>query len=139
PDMNGLDLAKPVTTKKSYEWKEPLWRLNSELRTPNSELYHVVAIDYGIKHNILRHLAETGCKVTVMPADTDADATLAQKPDGIFLSNGPGDPAATAQYAVPVITKLIESGLPVFGICLGHQLLGLALGAKTEKMTQGHR
>ena len=101
--------------------------------------YHVVAIDYGEKLNILRSLAERGCKVTVVPAQTSAEDILKFKPDGIFLSNGPGDPAATGKYAVPILQKLIASGIPIFGICLGHQLLGLALGGKTEKLKQGHR
>jgi len=139
PSMNGLDLAKPVTTKKPYEWNKGLWSLSPVIRHPSSVIRHVVAIDYGIKQNILRSLAERGCKVTVVPATASAEEILKYKPDGIFLSNGPGDPAATGQYALPIIKKLIESGLPIFGICLGHQLLGLALGGKTEKMTQGHR
>lgn len=139
PDMNGLDLAKPVTTKKSYEWNEGLWNLSppTVIRPPSAR--HVVAIDFGIKKNILRSLAEVGCKVTVVPATASAEEVLSHKPDGIFLSNGPGDPAATGEYALPVIKKLIASGLPIFGICLGHQLLGIALGGKTEKMAQGHR
>ena len=99
---------------------------------------HVVAVDYGVKRNILRLLAGLGAKVTVVPADTGADAILAMQPDGIFLSNGPGDPAATGEYAVPVIQDLLETDLPIFGICLGHQMLALALGGKTEKMHQGH-
>ena len=100
--------------------------------------HHVVALDYGVKRNILRLFTGLGCKVTVMPATTSAEDVLAQKPDGIFLSNGPGDPAATGEYAVPVIQELIKSDIPLFGICLGHQMLGLALGATTEKMHQGH-
>jgi carbamoyl-phosphate synthase small subunit len=100
--------------------------------------YHVVAVDYGLKRNILRCLASAGCKVTVVPATTKAEDILERKPDGVFLSNGPGDPAATGKYAVPEIQKLVSSGLPVFGICLGHQMLALALGAKTHKMRQGH-
>lgn len=140
PNMTGLDLAKTVTTKEKYEWMGGLWRLLPDPRPPTPDLYrHVVAIDYGIKQNILRHLAERGCKVTVVAAETRAEEILKLKPDGIFLSNGPGDPAATGEYALPVIKKLIESGIPIFGICLGHQLLGIALGGKTEKMTQGHR
>ncbi|MDX2073975.1 MAG: glutamine-hydrolyzing carbamoyl-phosphate synthase small subunit [Alphaproteobacteria bacterium] len=140
PSMKGLELAADVTTKKTYEWKEPLWQLSpsTEYRVP-STAFHVVAMDFGIKHNILRNLAEVGCRVTVVPAKTSAKEILGLAPDGIFLSNGPGDPEATALYALPVIRELIDSGLPVFGICLGHQLLGLALGAKTEKMRQGHR
>jgi carbamoyl-phosphate synthase small subunit len=138
PDMKGLDLAKPVTTKKSYEWSEGLWKLATDHR-PLATSFHVVAIDFGIKKNILRSLSEVGCKVTVVPATTSVEEILKHKPAGIFLSNGPGDPAATGEYALPVIKKLIESGLPIFGICLGHQLLGIALGGKTEKMPQGHR
>jgi carbamoyl-phosphate synthase small subunit len=136
--MEGLDLAKTVTTKKPYEWTQGLWSLatrNSQLATNR----HVIAIDYGEKINILRCLAERGLKVTVVPAETGAEAILKMKPDGIFLSNGPGDPAATGKYAVPILQKLIASGTPIFGICLGHQLLGLALGGKTEKLKQGHR
>jgi carbamoyl-phosphate synthase small subunit len=106
-------------------------------RQENPEL-HVVAVDYGLKRNILRCLASAGCKVTVLPATASAEEVLGRKPDGIFLSNGPGDPAATGKYAVPEIKKLVNSGLPLFGICLGHQMLGLALGAKTKKMHQGH-
>ena len=137
--MNGLDLAKTVTTHKPYTWNEGLWHLTPESRILNPESYHVIAIDYGEKLNILRSLAERGLKVTVVPAQTSAEDILKLKPDGIFLSNGPGDPAATGQYAVPVLQKLIASGTPIFGICLGHQLLGLALGGKTEKLKQGHR
>ncbi len=140
PDMKGLDLAKAVTTQKPYEWKEGLWALSStDRRPPAAGHYHVVAVDYGAKHNILRSLAERGCKVTVVPASTSATDILKLNPDGVFLSNGPGDPAATGVYAVPTIRALIDSGLPIFGICLGHQLLGIALGGKTEKMAQGHR
>jgi carbamoyl-phosphate synthase small subunit len=139
PSLKGLDLASNVSTKKNYEWTQSRWSLNSELRTLNSERYHVVAIDYGEKLNILRCLASQGCRITVVPSETSAEAVLKLKPDGVFLSNGPGDPAATGVYAVPVIQKLIASGLPVFGICLGHQMLALALGGKTEKMHQGHR
>ena len=139
PDMNGLELAAHVTTPKSYEWDERLWSLSPNPQSPIPNPCHVVALDYGIKLNILRHLVSAGCKVTVLPGTSSAEAVLALKPDGIFLSNGPGDPAATGAYAVPEIQKLVASGLPVFGICLGHQMLGIALGAKTEKMKQGHR
>jgi carbamoyl-phosphate synthase small subunit len=134
PSLKGTDLAKKVTTKKPYDWNEPRW----SLKAPKAS-FRVVAIDYGEKLNILRCLTSVGCKVTVVPAETSAKEVLALKPDGVFLSNGPGDPAATAKYAVPVIQKLIETGLPIFGICLGHQMLALALGGKTEKMHQGHR
>src|SRR5262249_37093689 len=136
--LEGLDLAKDVTTRQVYQADEAAWRWPEgygRLTTPNRQ---VVAIDYGIKRNILRRLASAGCGVTVVPADTSAEDILARKPDGVFLSNGPGDPAATGRYAVPVIRKLIESGLPTFGICLGHQMLGLALGSRTVKMHQGH-
>jgi carbamoyl-phosphate synthase small subunit len=138
PSMEGLDLAKVVTTKKPYEWSEGLWSLAGR-KSPSGKPHRVVAIDYGEKLNILRSLAERGLKVTVVPATTPAEEILKMKPDGIFLSNGPGDPAATGKYAVPVLQKLIASGTPIFGICLGHQLLGLALGGKTEKLKQGHR
>lgn len=139
PSMKGLELAADVTTAKPYEWKEKLWKLSPAPQIPSPAPYHIVAIDYGIKHNILRNLAEVGGRITVVPAKTSAEDILALAPDGVFLSNGPGDPTATAIYALPVIRKLIDSGLPIFGICLGHQLLALALGAKTEKMMQGHR
>lgn len=137
PSLKGLELAKGVTTASSYEWSQPRWRLGGTDSVPAH--YHVVAIDYGEKLNILRCLASYGCRVTVVPAETSTEAVLALKPDGVFLSNGPGDPAATGVYAVPVIQQLVASGLPVFGICLGHQMLALALGGKTEKMHQGHR
>ena len=137
PSMKGRELAEGVSTSKAYEWKAPLWQLNKK-GTPATK-HHVVAVDYGVKQNILRNLVESGCRVTVVPAKTSAKDILALNPDGIFLSNGPGDPAATGQYSLPIIKDLIESGKPIFGICLGHQMLGLALGAKTEKMVQGHR
>lgn len=138
PGLVGLDLVPEVTTGQSYTWDEMRWVWGKGYpRNLNSEL-HVVAIDYGLKRNILRSLASAGCKVTVVPATTTAEEILERKPDGVFLSNGPGDPAATGKYAVPEIKKLIDSGLPMFGICLGHQMLGLALGARTEKMHQGH-
>ena len=139
PEMNGRELAATVTTSKPYEWTEGVWQLRPTEHKAAVIKHHVVAIDFGEKLNILRSLAERGCRVTVVPAKTSAEDILAYKPDGIFLSNGPGDPAATGQYAVPVLEKLIDSGTPIFGICLGHQLLGLALGGKTEKLKQGHR
>ena len=139
PDMNGLELAARVATKKTYEWNEKLWSLSPNPQTPIPNPLHVVALDYGVKLNILRHLVGAGCRVTVVPASTKASEVFALKPDGIFLSNGPGDPAATGAYAVPEIKAFVASGIPVFGICLGHQMLGLALGTKTEKMKQGHR
>jgi carbamoyl-phosphate synthase small subunit len=138
PGIEGVDLAKDVTCGQSYEWDETLWTLAEGYGRQQNPEVHVVAVDYGLKCNILRSLASAGCKVTVVPASTSAEDILARNPDGVFLSNGPGDPAATGEYAVPVIKTLIEAGLPVFGICLGHQMLALALGAKTKKMHQGH-
>ena len=134
----GLDLAKDVTCGQSYSWDETRWVWNQGFGRQTAPQFHVVAVDYGIKRNILRCLASAGCRVTVVPATASAEDILARKPDGVFLSNGPGDPAATGVYAVPVIRKLVTSGLPVFGICLGHQMLGLALGGTTGKMKQGH-
>lgn len=139
PNMEGLDLAKTVSTTKPYEWSHGELRLSSKLQSPNSKIANVVAIDYGVKQNILRCLVQRGCKVTVVPANTSAKDILSYKPDGIFLSNGPGDPAATNEYSTPILQKLIASGVPIFGICLGHQLLAQALGGKTAKMPQGHR
>jgi carbamoyl-phosphate synthase small subunit len=138
PGLNGMDLVPDVTSGQSYTWDEMRWVWNKGYPRQENPEFHVVAIDYGLKRNILRCLASAGCKVTVVPAMTAADDILERKPDGVFLSNGPGDPAATGQYAVPQIQKIVASGLPVFGICLGHQMLGLALGAKTQKMHQGH-
>ncbi len=138
PGLEGLDLAKDVTCGQSYNWDETRWSWGKGPQRLTKPEFHVVAIDYGIKLNILRCLASAGCRVTVVPASSSVEDILARKPDGIFLSNGPGDPAATGKYAVPVITKLVASGLPVFGICLGHQMLGLALGGTTRKMKQGH-
>jgi len=138
PGIEGADLAKDVSCAQSYQWDETLWTLAAGYGRQDRHEHHVVAIDYGLKRNILRCLASARCKVTVVPANTSAEDILARKPDGIFLSNGPGDPAATGEYAVPEIKKLITSGLPIFGICLGHQILALALGAKTKKMHQGH-
>lgn len=139
PPMNGRELAASVTTEKPYEWTQTRWRLGQGFGTLTQPRRHVVAIDYGEKLNILRCLAERGCRVTVMPAHAKAEDILALKPDGIFLSNGPGDPAATGEYAIPQLKKLVSSGVPVFGICLGHQLLGLTLGGRTYKLPQGHR
>ena len=139
PSMEGLDLAKDVSCLQSFEWMETVWTPGHGYGRVLQPKYKVVAIDYGAKRNILRNLAAAGCHVTVVPAATSAKEILARKPDGVFLSNGPGDPAATGKYAVPVIRELVESGVPVFGICLGHQMLALALGAKTEKMHHGHR
>ncbi|WP_334147466.1 glutamine-hydrolyzing carbamoyl-phosphate synthase small subunit [Hyphomicrobium sp.] len=138
PGLLGLDLVPDVTSGQSYAWDETRWVWGKGYGRNEAPEFHVVAIDYGLKRNILRCLASAGCKVTVVPARTKAEDILERKPDGVFLSNGPGDPAATGAYAVPEIKKLIDSGLPLFGICLGHQMLGLALGAKTRKMHQGH-
>jgi carbamoyl-phosphate synthase small subunit len=138
--LEGLDLAKGVTCAQSYRWDEMRWAWPEgySKRDPAIPAPKVVAIDYGAKRNILRCLASAGCDVTVMPATTTAEEVLAQNPDGVFLSNGPGDPAATGVYAVPMIRGVLERDLPVFGICLGHQMLALALGAKTIKMNHGH-
>jgi carbamoyl-phosphate synthase small subunit len=134
----GLDLAKEVTSGQSSVWRETPWVWDEGYGEQGEPSMHVVAVDYGIKRNILRLLAGLGARVTVVPARTGADEILTMKPDGVFLSNGPGDPAATGEYAVPVIRDLLKTDLPVFGICLGHQMLALALGGKTEKMHQGH-
>lgn len=140
PGLKGMDLAKEVTTDKSYTWRKGTWRLESGLPvdTPESELkYKVVAYDYGVKQNILRILVDRGCDVTVVPAQTPASEVLAMAPDGVFLSNGPGDPEP-CDYAIKAIQQILETDIPVFGICLGHQLLALANGAKTLKMKFGH-
>ncbi len=134
----GLDLAKPASTLQAFEWDEGLWDWPEGHPRVDATDKTVVVVDYGVKRNILRALASTGAKITVVPADTKAEDILARNPDGVVLSNGPGDPAATGEYAVPEIRKLVDSGKPVFGICLGHQMLALALGAKTVKMDQGH-
>ncbi|MEM9683579.1 MAG: glutamine-hydrolyzing carbamoyl-phosphate synthase small subunit, partial [Pseudomonadota bacterium] len=139
PGLEGMDLAKEVSCTQSYQWEETAWALESGYGRLENPKRHVVAIDYGAKRNILRCLAELGCKVTVLPATATADDVLRLDPDGVFLSNGPGDPAATGEYAVPMVQAVLEKGIPVFGICLGHQILALALGAKTEKMHHGHR
>lgn len=143
PGLNGMDLAREVTCKTSYEWNEGVWKWFPERHSAFSKgqkpRFHVVAIDFGAKRNILRCLVNEGCKVTVVPATTSADEILSLKPDGVFLSNGPGDPAATGVYAVPVIKTLLDKEIPMFGICLGHQILALALGGKTAKMARGHR
>jgi carbamoyl-phosphate synthase small subunit len=138
PGLVGMDLVPDVTSGQSYTWDEMRWVWNEGYARNDKPEFHVVALDYGLKRNILRCLANAGCKVTVMPAKTTAEEVLARDPDGVFLSNGPGDPAETGKYAVPEIKKLVASGKPVFGICLGHQMLGLALGATTKKMHQGH-
>ncbi|MCX7305145.1 MAG: glutamine-hydrolyzing carbamoyl-phosphate synthase small subunit [Hyphomicrobiales bacterium] len=138
PGLVDLDLAIEVTSGQSSVWRETPWVWNEGFGARGETSMHVVAVDYGVKRNILRLLAGLGAKVTVVPANTSADEILAMQPDGIFLSNGPGDPAATGEYAVPVIRDLLETDIPVFGICLGHQMLALALGGRTEKMHQGH-
>jgi carbamoyl-phosphate synthase small subunit len=138
PSMVGLDLVPGVTSAQRSVWDETSWKLGEGYGRQSAPTKHVVAIDFGVKRNILRLLADRGCKVTVVPATTSADDILALKPDGVFLSNGPGDPAATGEYSVPVIQKLIAANVPTFGICLGHQMLALAVGAQTAKMHQGH-
>ncbi len=142
PGLKGMDLAKEVTTRAPYEWAQGTWSLEEGLPDAPHPIeeklpYHVVAYDYGIKRNILRMLVDRGCRVTVVPAQMPADEVLAMQPDGVFLSNGPGDPEP-CDYAIEAIGKIVASGLPVFGICLGHQLLGLASGARTVKMKFGH-
>ena len=137
--LEGLDLAKKVTCQQTYKWDEMRWAWPQGFTRQNQAKHRVVAIDYGAKRNILRCLASAGCEVTVLPASSSVDEILAHKPEGIFLSNGPGDPAATGRYAVPVIEQLLKNtDLPIFGICLGHQMLALALGANTIKMSHGH-
>jgi carbamoyl-phosphate synthase small subunit len=138
PGLVGMDLVPMVTSGQRFTWDETPWQWDQGYGHATETPFHVVAIDYGIKRNILRLLAGSGCKVTVVPATTPAKDILDLAPDGAFLSNGPGDPAATGAYAVPVIRALIDSGLPTFGICLGHQMLGIAVGGKTMKMHQGH-
>jgi carbamoyl-phosphate synthase small subunit len=137
PGLNGMDLAKVVSVKEPYEFTETEWKLGEGYGKQEKPQFHVVAFDYGVKRNILRMLAERGCKVTVLPAQSSAKDALALNPDGIFLANGPGDPAA-CDYAVEATKELIETGIPTFGICLGHQIMALASGAKTVKMKFGH-
>jgi carbamoyl-phosphate synthase small subunit len=136
-----MDLAKTVSTTQSYGWSDGLWTLSQGYAANSANLNgpRVVAIDYGIKRNILRNLIDAGAQVKVVPATASFEDIMAHTPDGLFLSNGPGDPAATGVYAVPVIRQWLDTKKPLFGICLGHQMLGLAVGAKTEKMHQGHR
>lgn len=140
PGLEGMDLALEVTCRQTYSWDETRWALGAGYGRLTTPKYHVVAVDYGAKRNILRCLASLGCKVTVVPATASAADILRHEPDGVFLSNGPGDPAATGVYAVPALRELLQRDrLPIFGICLGHQLLALALGARTEKLARGHR
>ncbi len=135
--LKGMDLAKEVTTDQAYQWQQGEWRLGSGYQEAESPKYKVVAYDFGVKNNILRMLAQRGCDVVVVPAQTPAETVLAEQPDGVFLSNGPGDPEP-CDYAIAATQEIIQQGLPVFGICLGHQILALASGAKTEKMKFGH-
>ncbi|QTN36392.1 glutamine-hydrolyzing carbamoyl-phosphate synthase small subunit [Cognatishimia activa] len=136
--LEGLDLAKEVTCAQSYKWDEMRWAWPEGYTRQENARHKVVAIDFGAKRNILRSLASAGCDVTVLPATATAEEILAHSPDGVFLSNGPGDPAATGEYAVPMIQEILKADLPVFGICLGHQMLALALGGQTIKMNHGH-
>jgi carbamoyl-phosphate synthase small subunit len=138
PGLVGMDLVPMVTSAQRFTWDEGEWVWGKGYSRTDKPEFHVVAIDYGVKRNILRLLASSGCKVTVVPATTSADDIMALKPDGVFLSNGPGDPAETGKYAVPVIRTMIDRSVPTFGICLGHQMLGIALGGRTMKMHQGH-
>ena len=138
--LKNLDLAKIVSTKKNYLWRGyKTWKKQIGYKKNNKKIFHVVAIDYGIKKNILRYFSDFNCKVTVVSCKTTAEKILSLKPNGVFLSNGPGDPAATGKYAIEIIKSLIKKNLPIFGICLGHQILALTLGGKTKKMKLGHR
>ncbi|MBN8892613.1 MAG: carbamoyl phosphate synthase small subunit [Rhodospirillales bacterium 70-18] len=139
PGLEGMDLAKSVSCTQSYAWDETEWAWPAGFGRQTAPTRHVVAVDYGAKRNILRCLAASGCRVTVVPATATAEEILAHRPDGVFLSNGPGDPAATGEYAVPAIRGVLAAGTPIFGICLGHQLLAIALGARTYKLERGHR
>ena len=138
--LKDLDLAQKVTTKKNYVWNDfKTWKKGDGFLKNKKKILHVIAIDYGVKKNILRYFSDFNCKVTIVSCKTSAVDILKEKPNGVFLSNGPGDPSATGKYAIPIIRELIKNKLPIFGICLGHQLLALTLGAKTEKMKLGHR
>lgn len=137
PGLSGMDLAKVVSVEKPYLWQEGEWKLGQGFKTIEAPRFHVVAYDYGVKRNILRMLVERGCKVTVLPAQASAEEALKLNPDGVFLSNGPGDPEP-CDYAIEAIRKILDKGIPTYGICLGHQLLALASGAKTRKMKFGH-
>ena len=137
PGMSGQDLARTVSVNENLDWRQGVWQLGSGHATPDQSQFHVVAYDFGVKHNILRLLAERGCRITVVPAQTPAEAVIAMNPDGIFLANGPGDPEP-CDYAVAATREFLSRKMPVFGICLGHQILGLAVGASTTKMKFGH-
>jgi carbamoyl-phosphate synthase small subunit len=139
PGLEGMDLAKEVSCRQTYSWDQTRWQFGRGFGQQAEPRFQVVAIDYGAKRNILRCLADHGCRITVVPATATTDDVMRHKPDGVFLANGPGDPAATGEYAVPVIRDILDSGLPLFGICLGHQMLALALGGRTVKMARGHR
>ncbi len=139
PGLEGIDLAREVSCTQTYGWDETRWAWPGGHGRQTAPRHHVVAVDYGAKRNILRSLASAGCRVTVVPATATAEDIMRHRPDGVFLSNGPGDPAATGAYAVPAIQGILDSGVPLFGICLGHQLLGLALGGRTYKLARGHR
>ncbi len=139
PGLEGMELARQVSCRQSYGWEQTRWVWPEGFGRQTAPKHHVVAVDYGAKRNILRCLADAGCRVTVVPATASAEDILRHAPDGVFLSNGPGDPAATGEYAVPAIRGVLDAGKPVFGICLGHQLLALALGARTYKLDRGHR
>ena len=138
PGLEGLDLAKDVTSRQTYKWNETKWVWDKGYGALPTPSWKAVVIDYGVKRNILRILASMGADITVVPASASTEEVMRHKPDGVLLSNGPGDPAATGVYAIPTIQGVIATGTPVFGICLGHQMLGLALGGKTKKMAQGH-
>jgi len=139
PSLKGTDMAKEVSCTQTYSWDQAAWSIETGYATQSNPKYHVVAVDFGAKKNILRCLAASGCKVTVVPGDTSAAEILGHKPDGVFLANGPGDPAATGVYAVPMIKAILDADMPLFGICLGHQMMALAMGATTTKMHMGHR
>jgi carbamoyl-phosphate synthase small subunit len=136
--LEGLDLAKDVSSRQTYKWREMPWAWNEGYGAETETTWRATVIDYGVKRNILRLLAGRGADITVVPADADLDEVLRHDPDGVLLSNGPGDPAATGEYAIPTIKGVVDRGVPLFGICLGHQMLGLALGGQTKKMAQGH-
>jgi carbamoyl-phosphate synthase small subunit len=138
PGLVGLDLAKDVSCRQSYKWREKPWALGDGYNEQKAPSWRAVVLDYGVKRNILRQLAGHGADITVLPANASYEDVMHHAPHGVLLSNGPGDPAATGEYAIPTIRALVDSGVPVFGICLGHQMLGLALGGETKKMSQGH-